>query len=62
MVIGWWGIPLLITIITFLWLYINDIKDSHARYQYEFDIDGLLKWMLCIIVNLIVWLIYFILV
>jgi hypothetical protein len=57
MTIGWWGIPLLFTIVIFGWVEIRGrISDKPQGHLPDFK--ALFEWLLAIPVVLVIWIVY----
>lgn len=57
LVIGWWGVPLLITIVTMVWVMWPS-GNQFSNSGYGIDVTPLLKLGAAVIVSLVSWLIW----
>lgn len=58
--IGWWLLPLLITITTWVYTIVRNASYTHSGTFFDIDIAGLYRFACSVIVTLVVWLVYFI--
>lgn len=56
--IGWWLIPLAISILAFLWAVVATPRSNPGYYGYGSAIAGLFTYVPALIVSLIAWLIW----